>query len=236
MVLLSSFCEEDYAVTRYVVELVNTLTNVAYVALALRAMRRGHVDFMSASLFALGVCSFVFHATMRHATQFGDEIAMLGLMWSMLRGMLRAPDPDSLVAHIAGSVLAVGVPILSAFYVWSGELVYHVVVFLSMLALLISWSHWLMVWAPLECDARERRAWQWHTWRAVGICLVGYAAWLADLTYCEELRVTRAWMGLPWAWLLELHGWWHVMTAIGISEFMDVVRDMDRGLKKEKTK
>jgi dihydroceramidase len=30
-------------------------------------------------------------------------------------------------------------------------------------------------------------------------------------------------MGMPWGFLLEFHGWWHVLTAIGAYVFMVMV-------------
>ncbi|KAF4470589.1 YPC1-Alkaline Ceramidase [Fusarium albosuccineum] len=44
---------------------------------------------------------------------------------------------------------------------------------------------------------------------------VGYIAWLIDELACRYLIDARRTLGLPLAFLLELHGWWHVLTAIG---------------------
>ena len=35
----------------------------------------------------------------------------------------------------------------------------------------------------------------------------GYLLWLADIFLCAQLREVRRSIGLPWAWILELHGW-----------------------------
>ncbi|KAJ4135057.1 hypothetical protein NW768_004670 [Fusarium equiseti] len=43
----------------------------------------------------------------------------------------------------------------------------------------------------------------------------GYMVWLIDEFACRYLTNARHAIGLPFAFLLELHGWWHVLTAIG---------------------
>ena len=40
-----------------------------------------------------------------------------------------------------------------------------------------------------------------------GCCALGYALWLIDTFFCPTLRSWRRQMGLPWGFLLELHGW-----------------------------
>ena len=38
--------------------------------------------------------------------------------------------------------------------------------------------------------------------------LGGFAIWALDRIYCNELRIWRRELGLPWGILLEGHGWW----------------------------
>ncbi|KAM0563074.1 hypothetical protein ACHAPJ_001920 [Fusarium lateritium] len=44
---------------------------------------------------------------------------------------------------------------------------------------------------------------------------LGYIVWLIDEFACRYLTSARHVVGLPVAFLLELHGWWHILTAIG---------------------
>jgi hypothetical protein len=37
---------------------------------------------------------------------------------------------------------------------------------------------------------------------------MGYILWNIDNQFCDNLRSIRQNIGLPWAWLLELHGWY----------------------------
>lgn len=63
-------------------------------------------------------------------------------------------------------------------------------------------------------------------WRSAGILVLAFAVWNVDLEGCAALRSARDALGLPWAWVLELHGWWHVLTAVGAMEYVALVRTL----------
>ncbi|KAI1122265.1 ceramidase [Nemania abortiva] len=239
----ANFCEEDYAVTRYLAEFINTLTNLAYVFLALRYMygrgSRGLLapksDFMSISLLVLGIASFLFHATLRHNLQFGDELAMLGLVWSILQGLLTVRRSSAYDQFINIS-LATVFPLFGLFYVWTGKIIYHVIGFSIAIALIISRGLYLFYWREPGFPETKVAEWRIRGWTALGLMGVAYILWNIDLEFCAELRELRKQLGLPWAWLLELHGWWHILTAMSAARLMDIVREVQTHLKVEKQK
>lgn len=49
----------------------------------------------------------------------------------------------------------------------------------------------------------------------VTMFLGGFGFWALDNKYCSTLRQWRRSVGMPWGFLLEGHGWWHLMTGIG---------------------
>jgi dihydroceramidase len=49
----------------------------------------------------------------------------------------------------------------------------------------------------------------------LSIFLGGFGIWTLDNIYCSKLRRWRHEIGMPWAFVLEGHGWWHLMTGIG---------------------
>ncbi|PGH06786.1 hypothetical protein AJ79_06427 [Helicocarpus griseus UAMH5409] len=62
--------------------------------------------------------------------------------------------------------------------------------------------------------------------------LAAYGLWLIDVFACPSLRAVRHAIGLPFAWLFELHGWWHILTAIGVYIAMVVgefLHEVNRG-------
>ncbi len=47
--------------------------------------------------------------------------------------------------------------------------------------------------------------------------LAGFFIWNMDNIFCHSLVAARNYIQLPWAVLLEGHGWWHILTGIGES-------------------
>jgi len=45
--------------------------------------------------------------------------------------------------------------------------------------------------------------------------LGGFGLWAIDNVHCSNLRSIRRDVGMPWGFVLEGHGWWHLMTGIG---------------------
>lgn len=192
-----------------------------------RGLFAPRVDVMSASLFILGVGSFFYHASLRQGFQFVDDLSMLLLAWSMLQATLTFRQSPERTRFINVS-LAVAVPLFSIYYIWSGKVLYHTAAFLIMIAILIFRTVYLFHWLQPAFPLVKSRNWATRTWKAIIVSLIGYAIWNIDLEYCMELRALRQRIGLPWAWLLEAHGWWHVLTAVGASTFMDVAREMQQ--------
>jgi dihydroceramidase len=193
---------------------------------------RPKLDFMSISLLILGIGSFLFHASMRQSLQFVDEIAMLGLAWSLLQGVLTDRKSSTYNGYIKIS-LAIIFPLFSAFYVWTGKIIYHATVFTLMLALIIVRGHYLFYWRTPSFPYAKTAVWKVQGRKTLCALLVAYVGWQVDLEYCAELRQLRERTGIPWAWLLELHGWWHVLTAYSAAGFMDIVREIQVELLKE---
>jgi dihydroceramidase len=63
--------------------------------------------------------------------------------------------------------------------------------------------------------------------KSIGFLAVGYTLWQIDLEKCIELRQLKQALGLPWAWVFELHGWWHVLTALGASQYVRLIRELE---------
>ncbi|KAM5343834.1 hypothetical protein ACJ41O_012371 [Fusarium nematophilum] len=64
-------------------------------------------------------------------------------------------------------------------------------------------------------DARLRKTVRNIAILGCGSFGLGYVVWLIDDWACAQLIDARRAVGLPFAFLLELHGWWHVLTSIG---------------------
>ncbi|KAK7754989.1 hypothetical protein SLS62_003073 [Diatrype stigma] len=71
-----------------------------------------------------------------------------------------------------------------------------------------------------EAEQRQRKRLLRQFRKVVALLIAAYAICNVDLEMCLQLRALRSRVGLPWAQLLELHGWWHVLTALGASEHL----------------
>ncbi|KAK4184536.1 putative alkaline ceramidase family protein [Podospora australis] len=251
----ANFCEEDYAISIYLAEFINSLTNLVYVYYALQAMYRPRnltpgskettqtrslfspkTDFMSISLLILGICSFAFHASMRQTMQFADELAMLGLAWALLQGVLTVRTRWSTWDRVTNFGMVVAFPAFSAFYIHTGKIIYHATVFTLILALIIARGYYFFYIRKPGFPPAKVRDWRIRGRKILVVLIVGYVLWQCDLEFCAQLRRWRGQMGLPWAWVLELHGWWHVFTAFSAAKFMDIVRELQFELRAEEEK
>jgi dihydroceramidase len=192
-----------------------------------------NLDFMSISLLILGISSFLFHASLRQTLQFADELSMLGLAWSLLQGFMTVRRSSSYDRLIEIS-LAVFFPLFSLFYIWTGKIIYHATAFIITMVLIVLRGYYLFYWIKPGFPEAKRKEWRTRGWKSLILLLVGYAVWNIDLEFCAELRELRARLGLPWAWLLELHGWWHILTAASASVFMEIVREVQVELRSGK--
>ncbi|PHH77560.1 hypothetical protein CDD80_492 [Ophiocordyceps camponoti-rufipedis] len=78
-----NFCEEDYALTRYIAEFINTLSSLSYVAYGIYGLSCSGKRPQSASrvttycgLMGVGICSAGYHMTLKYHTQMLDELSM----------------------------------------------------------------------------------------------------------------------------------------------------------------
>jgi dihydroceramidase len=194
---------------------------------------RPKADFMSLSLLILGISSFLFHASLRQSLQFADELSMLGLAWSLLQGTLTVRNSPTNLMYI-NICLATVFPLFSVFYVWTGKIIYHATAFGIIIFLIVLRGHHLFHWLKPPFPSAKRVMWRSRGRNALVALLVGYLLWNIDLEYCAELRRLRQQIGMPWSWCLELHGWWHVLTAISASNFMDIIRELKEEVSNEK--
>jgi dihydroceramidase len=52
------------------------------------------------------------------------------------------------------------------------------------------------------------------TWGSI-FFISGFILWNIDQIICESLTTLKRAIGMPWSFVFELHGWWHVFTGMG---------------------
>jgi dihydroceramidase len=169
------------------------------------------MDHMSLSLFLVGLCSLLYHATLRQTVQFSDDLSMLFLAASLTQ-RLYCHGQTAYTVRLTTVLIYSGTAAMSAIYVRSGNMLLH-----TRTLYLIRF----------QTGVTEQNRKRWGRFGlAVGYLVLGFVLWNIDLVYCQQLRDLRVRIGLPWAWLLELHGWWHVLTALGAATYMELIRDL----------
>ncbi|KAL0931204.1 alkaline ceramidase family protein [Colletotrichum truncatum] len=229
----ANFCEEDYVFTRYIAEFINCISNATYIYLALKYPRANPkaavpwyqaLDIQSIGLLLVGIFSGIFHGTMHQETQLLDDLSMLILAGSLVQPLyVHRQSPLVRVLIIAGLWLGIGT--MAVIYVRSGDIFIHVMTFTGLLTFV--WPRTLyLVYGTGLYSKEEKKAFMRYFWKAVMALIFGFTLWHIDLDYCAELRAARKAVGLPVAWFLELHGWWHIFTALGASWYMRLIRQI----------
>lgn len=216
-----NWCEEDYVLTQYCAELINSLTSLLFVVLAIRGMRsciiNRHDTVFFIALFGylcVGLGSFLFHSTLWYSMQLVDELSMIYttclMVWaSFSRGMSVG------YSTFLGFVLFVFAVGMSVIYHYLQDPRFHQNGYALLSALFLFHSMYLQETKIRSVDARcVNRLWRLIGW-GINVFLSGFALWNIDNIFCDELRNWRRSVGLPWAVLAEGHGWWHLLTGLG---------------------
>ncbi|CEJ57595.1 hypothetical protein PMG11_06283 [Penicillium brasilianum] len=214
-----NFCEEDYVITRFVAEFINTFSSLIFIIFGIYGLlqlhRKQQTGFRSISylgLIGVGVCSAGYHMTLKYHTQMSDELSMHLLTTPLLYRILTfkaSPERTRLV----GIVLSVLFTIVMVVHMAMDEFLLHASSFgLAVYMIATRTSKIISQQVP---DPYFRKKLRNISFVGIFCFALGYTVWLIDDWACGYLIKTRHAVGLPLAFLTELHGWWHLLTAIG---------------------
>ena len=204
------WCERNYVVSPSIAEYYNTFSSllmcVSGIAITMRVRRvRTQVLPLSAAgpiIFALGVASAVYHATLSLPWQRADEVAenvsVTALLHSALRaGAGRASARRADLSFTLHALIAfTGVVCVSSFLFAE----------LHLVGVSIAATRASNAAAPTVANAAFRT----HLRVAVIAILCGGVAWLIDRLACSTV------LAMPVH--LQLHAWWHVACAVALYE------------------
>jgi dihydroceramidase len=205
------------------------------------------------ALFFVGVTSFLFHLTLKYETQVMDDLSMFWVCAALVHELYTLDwERNSRLAF--GTILSGVLVVISIYHYYLHQLWLHNLTFISLVTAVSKpmsisresrpgtfFSHvltLLQIWPRVLYLIRtrfkdeQRRYWTGE-FRVGGFCfMLGFVVWALDSAYCDLLRETRKSIGIPYAFLLELHGWWHVLTALGAGYCIRVMKILTR---KQKT-
>ncbi|KAK7532618.1 alkaline ceramidase-like protein [Phyllosticta citricarpa] len=235
-----NWCEEDYYATIYSAEIVNTLTNLLFMFLAIKGITNCLANdhdriflITFAGYMLVGTGSFLFHSTLKYPMQLVDELSMIYTTCLMFYATF-SYGKSRHYAQALGLFLVAFAAFVTGYYHYLQDPAFHqtmyalltaIVLFRSMYVMEVHLRPTLKAKERLDNGPEQRRVdrrdlYILHTmWKMVafglGIFLGGFAIWTLDNEYCGTLRRWRRDVGLPWGLLLEGHGWWHLMTGTG---------------------
>ncbi|PVH85176.1 alkaline phytoceramidase [Cadophora sp. DSE1049] len=223
----ANFCEEDYILTPYIAEVINTLTNVTYLIYAFHGIKNNanRKDAVLRNLPYLGIAavgfgSAIFHATMKNYTQWCDDLSMLVAVATVVHRVFTY-DKSLTRTAITGTVIAGVMTAFSAWHCITDELIMHSVLFAVMIVI-VGMKTRAIISVRVEDPAVAKEVRRLAIWGGV-IFISGFGIWNIDNAICSSLTTWKRSIGMPWSFVLELHGWWHIFTGVGAYIFIALV-------------
>ncbi|KUI66239.1 Alkaline ceramidase 3 [Cytospora mali] len=231
-----NWCEEDYNITPYCAEFINTVTNLIFIYLGIMGirdcLRYGHDNVFIVSYLGymiVGLGSMAFHATLKYSMQLADELPMIYTTCIMAFATF-SYSRSKRSSVLIGLSLAGLATFITVYYHMSQNPVFHQVAYASLTCAVVFRGMYVMETVlrpalrercetPAHADQIMRQMWS-MTATGIAFFLVGFSIWILDNVFCSHLRVARNSILLPWAVVLEGHGWWHIFTGIGAYYFI----------------
>ncbi|KAE8150620.1 ceramidase [Aspergillus avenaceus] len=214
-----NFCEEDYVITRYIAEFINTLSSLVYMIYGIYGLWKLHQKKQTGArsipycgLIGVGLCSAGYHMTLKYHTQMSDELSMHLLTTPLLYRILSF-QTSAQYTRTVGIILSIMFTVVMVVHMVMDEFLLHAVTFGTAVYLIATRT--LKIIPRQIRDPYTRKKVQHIALFGCASFIFGYVVWLIDEWACRALIGARETVGLPWAFYFELHGWWHVFTAIG---------------------
>lgn len=224
-----NFCEEDYLWTHYIAEFINTLTSLAYVAYGIHGIRRAKrhdiavVSITNSSYFALigvGFFSGLYHTTLKYHTQMSDELSMHVAIATVLLQVYTFREPLAIQRRNTAIILGIIIPFV-IYHCLTDEFILHVVLFFGM-SITVARRIRQIIGLRIKEKIQRDKLRSLVTF-ATASSLLAFVIWNVDNLFCPTLTRWKHQIGWPWAILLEGHGYWHLLTAMGAYTFMALV-------------
>jgi dihydroceramidase len=161
----------------------------------------------------------------------GDDLSMFLAVGALLHQLLCFEATQAQRLKYTAAILGSLIPV-SVYHVWANEIYVHEIVFAIMIFLVTRRTR-ALIKRKIKSEESKKRLGSMATF---GICmssllpylspdgvltmglasfLFGYFLWSIDFHLCKYVTAFKRSIGLPWGFIFELHGWWHIFTGIG---------------------
>ncbi|TPX17418.1 uncharacterized protein E0L32_003061 [Thyridium curvatum] len=229
-----NWCEEDYNITKYCAEFVNTVTNVMFLWLGSKGIRDcltypystvfivGFIGYM-----VVGMGSIAFHTTLKYSMQLADELPMIYSTCIMGFTTFSHGKSRKVATFIGLGFFSFAVAVTAIYWITKDPSFHQAAYALVTVTLVFRkiYDQETVLKPALRARNPARADQLMKELRLISlsgavIFLTGYGIWWLDNLYCHNLRAWRSVILLPWAVILEGHAWWHLFTGLGAYYFI----------------
>jgi dihydroceramidase len=162
------------------------------------------------------------HTSADHLSIFqkADELSMHLAIGTLLHQLFTFQEPPHIQRRNAAIILGVLVPFV-IYHCVADEFLLHIVLFFCMSWIVAFKTRSIIATRIQEKEHRDkiRKLVSLATWSAI----IAYAIWNVDVHFCPQVIGAKRMVGFPASILLELHGYWHIMTGISAYTFMAII-------------
>uniref|UniRef100_A0A3B3RT20 Alkaline ceramidase n=1 Tax=Paramormyrops kingsleyae TaxID=1676925 RepID=A0A3B3RT20_9TELE len=213
------WCEENYAVSFYIAEFWNTVSNLIMIVPplygALQTFRDGiEIRFVLAFLgiAAVGVGSWCFHMTLQYEMQvwvlpfFGISNLPLLCFWFFSDRYECFKQEKTVHFLLITILLGFSISVTLVYLQWK-EPVFHQVVYGMLVSCLVLRSLFIVSWVYPNL----RRL----AYTSLAVFLLGFALWNIDNLFCSTLQSARKRVPPLVGAMTQFHALWHILTGLG---------------------
>lgn len=233
---LIDWCEENYVVSPFIAEWSNTISNLMFMFVATYSTYsayRNHLEFrfiiIGAMFFLVGVGSWLFHMTLKYRFQLLDELPMVYATctpawslfvefdwnkWTVYRGSITWQRQWFFFIIIFSLAT-----ILTYIYIVSHIVILFQMIYGAVTLIVVAISSSFALRLKASTQVKQNM----YITMSIGIVLfsVGFIFWQLDQIFCSFwIHIRRTYLLLPLGTLLELHGWWHLLTGMGVYTYL----------------
>ncbi|CAO3581065.1 unnamed protein product [Absidia cylindrospora] len=221
------WCEENYTVSPYVAEFINTTTNLSFALLSLFGIyntihNNCKKSFILAHLGVLlvGFGSWCFHMTLQYEMQLLDELPMIYVGCIMVYFSIKIYNKSKFGLPLVLFLLGYS-GFVTYSYLIINDPVFHQVAYALLVITIVFRSVYILKHLPRTLpsfDYAHPRLARLLKLAAAGF-IISFGVWNVDNIFCPHLRQFRIMVPYALGVLTQLHGWWHIGTSLGVYYF-----------------
>eukprot|EP00698_Gefionella_okellyi_P003947 TRINITY_DN13656_c0_g1_i1.p1 TRINITY_DN13656_c0_g1~~TRINITY_DN13656_c0_g1_i1.p1 ORF type:complete len:332 (-),score=42.83 TRINITY_DN13656_c0_g1_i1:181-1122(-) len=214
------WCETNYAVSHFVAEFFNTISNLVGVfsgVMALRACYKAGLEsrlwFLSAMALTVFIGSMCGHGTLLYEMQLTDELPMVYFAAAYAYCVFEDGVQRKYGSKFAFGLFFYCVIITIECVTIKSPLVHEIAFAIPLTLAIYRTGMWSFAASLSPSEGRLRRR---LFFGALSAFVIGFSAWQVDVHACEFLQGARLAVYQALAPVLQLHAWWHIGSGIAL--------------------